>query len=73
MASQHLASGRYHLPCQPPVEVFLEREHRFRLRSIALEDDEVGLVDADEGFVEHLRTDAARERFGTDAGEKIRE
>ena len=70
---QHLA------PCRDPrrrhalAEIFLERLNDFGLGPIALDDDGAGFFDADEGFVDDLGADAAGDRFGADAGEKLRE
>ena len=73
MERQHLAPLGCQ-PCrQPPGEIFLEREDRFRLRAIALDDDRAGLGDVGERLIEDLGTDAASEGFGTDGGEKLLE
>ena len=62
--------SRIALRRQHARDVRLEREDRFGLRAIALEDDRQRLVDVGRAPASTtLLADAARERFGADAGE----
>jgi hypothetical protein len=72
MADEHLASGRHHLRREPQLEVFFQRQYRFRLRPIALDDDGTRLVDVGEGFVEDFRANTPGQGLDPDACQELR-
>ena len=73
MLPELFSRGCHELLREPPVHVLLEREHRFGLRTIAVDDDGQRLVELAERVLHDRRTDPARERFGADAGQPFRE
>ena len=69
----HLARGRDLPSGDTLTQVFLECLYGFRLRAVALDDDSAGFFDAGESLVDDVLADAAGERLGPDAGEKVGE
>ena len=76
---EHLTVPRVHrLRCADELrfqladDVFLEREDRFGLRPIALDDGRLGLVDRRQRLVDDLRPNPSLQCVGTDAGEPFR-
>ena len=73
MGRECLATGLAELRRQPPLDVFLEREDRFRLCAIPFEDDGHRLGDVRQGLFDDLLADAARESFRANRGEPFGE
>ena len=69
MFRESLPSGLDQLRREAARQIFLEREHRLRLRPIAFEDDRQRLLNVVERGVDDVLADASRERLPANAGE----
>jgi hypothetical protein len=69
----HLPGGADDGRPQLAGDVLLERQHRFGLRPIALDDAGLRLFDGRERLIDDFRSDPPVQRVGADPGEPFRE